>query len=104
MMTYYDEIAEGYEELHREEQLQKVALIKQHLSIKKDDMLLDVGCGTGITTQLGDCRKFGLDPAIKLLQRAKGALFVNGEAEHIPFKDRVEGSSPSRLTFNSSIF
>ena len=27
-MTYYDEISEGYEELHKEEQLKKVELIK----------------------------------------------------------------------------
>ena len=26
-MTYYDDIAEGYEELHKEEQLKKVELI-----------------------------------------------------------------------------
>ena len=87
MMTYYDEIAEGYEELHREEQLQKVAIIKNNFTVNNEDLLLDVGCGTGITTQLGECRKFGLDPALKLLKRAKGATFVNAEAEHIPFKD-----------------
>ena len=30
-MAYYDSISEGYEELHGEEQLKKVALIKKHI-------------------------------------------------------------------------
>ena len=30
-MTYYNEISEGYEELHKEEQLKKIELIKKFL-------------------------------------------------------------------------
>ena len=48
--------------------------------------LLDVGCGTGITTQF-ECDNYGLDPAIKLLLRHKEGKYVCAEAEHIPFKD-----------------
>ena len=46
-MTYYDQISQGYEELHKEEQLKKVELIKKHLKLNKENKLLDVGCGTG---------------------------------------------------------
>jgi len=88
-MTYYDEIAEGYEELHKEEQMEKVALISKYLKPKPDELLLDVGCGTGLTTKPWKCKKIGLDPAIKLLKKAGPGIWVNAEAEHIPFKDKT---------------
>jgi len=70
-MTYYDEISSGYEELHKEEQLKKVSLIKKHLKVNPNDKLLDVGCGTGLTTEPWECKRYGVDPAPKLLERAK---------------------------------
>lgn len=86
---YYDCIAPGYEELHRDEQLHKMALIKAELDIEPDDLLLDVGCGTGLTCDFL-CRVIGLDPAIQLLKRApKDLLVVQAEAEHIPFADDI---------------
>lgn len=86
-MTYYDEISQGYEELYREEQQKKLDYISQFFTPQKDDLLLDVGCGTGVTTRYWDCRRVGIDPAIKLIRRAKNAYYLNGEAEHLPFKD-----------------
>jgi len=38
-MTYYDEISEGYEELHKEEQLKKISLIKKHLKVNSPIMV-----------------------------------------------------------------
>ena len=32
--------------------------------------LLDVGCGTGLTTEPWPCKRYGVDPAPKLLERA----------------------------------
>ncbi len=90
-MNYYNEIAEGYEELHKEEQLKKVNLIKNYLKPKKNDILLDVASGTGLTTEPWDCKRIGIDPAIKLLERAgnkEKIKYVNAEAEHLPFKDK----------------
>jgi ubiquinone/menaquinone biosynthesis C-methylase UbiE len=89
-MTYYDEISEGYEELHKEEQLKKVSLIKGHLSLNKTDKLLDVGCGTGLTTVPWDCQRFGIDPAPKLLERARDKENIEyklAPAENIPYPD-----------------
>ncbi len=91
---YYNKIARGYEELYKDEQLKKLDFILKNLPksiIKKNDLLLDVGCGTGLTTLPWNCKKAGLDPAIKLLKRAKNKkniFYVNAEAEHIPFKNK----------------
>lgn len=87
-MNYYNKISEGYEELHKEEQLKKLDIISKHLKPKKTNVLLDVGCGTGITTERWSCVKVGVDPAVKLLKKAKGAFYINAEAEHLPFKDK----------------
>lgn len=91
MQTYYDQISEGYEELHREEQLAKLALVTRwltaHRPIQPTDLLLDVACGTGLTSQF-PCRVVGLDPAINLLKRGNlPPQKVLGEAEHLPFAD-----------------
>ena len=89
-MTYYDEISEGYEELHKEEQLKKIKLIKKYLKVNTNDKLLDVGCGTGLTTEPWECIRYGVDPAPKLLERARQKdkiRYTLAPAEKIPFKD-----------------
>lgn len=85
-MKYYDKIANGYDDLHGEEQKKKMAIIKRHLEVKKSDKLLDVGCGTGISSDF-DCEVYGLEPSKKLLGQAKIKNKVNAKAEDIPFKD-----------------
>ena len=84
-MNYYDKISKGYEELHKEEQLKKLKIIKKLLKVKPSDKLLDVGCGTGMSTNW-KCKTYGIDPSIKLLKKAKGN-FIRAKAEKIPFKD-----------------
>ncbi len=89
-MAYYDEISQGYEELHAEEQLKKVKVIKKHLKLKKTDKLLDVGCGTGLTTEPWPCKRYGVDPAPKLLERARQKDKIEyklAPAEKIPYSD-----------------
>jgi ubiquinone/menaquinone biosynthesis C-methylase UbiE len=91
IMNYYDEIAKGYEELHGEEQEKKIAIIKQKLTISPEDKLLDVGCGTGLTTRPWQCKRFGIDPSKKLLEKAKQkdteGIYKLAPAEKIPFED-----------------
>jgi len=87
-MSYYDEISEGYEELHKEEQLKKVKIILNKLKLKKTDKLLDVGCGTGLYLDLFDCDVTGIDPSEKLLEQYNGEhQVILGSAESLDFSD-----------------
>jgi ubiquinone/menaquinone biosynthesis C-methylase UbiE len=83
-MTYYDSISEGYTELHQEEQLKKISILKEHLYIKPKSFLLDIGCGPYFADF--PCKTFGIDPSIGLLQYAK-IPSVCAVSEHLPFKD-----------------
>jgi len=83
-MTYYDSIAKGYSDLHSEEQLAKVRVIKRILDVGETDLMLDIGCGP----YFGDfpCRVIGIDSSYELLKQARipGVL---GYAEQLPFKN-----------------
>lgn len=88
---YYDEIAHGYEELHCNEQEKKVAIIKKYLTVKENNVLLDVGCGTGITSNF-PCNIVGLDPSAELLKRfsaplAKSVKTICAPAEKMPLEN-----------------
>lgn len=85
-MTYYDIIATGYEELHREEQLKKIALIQKHLIFHEKWKILDVGCGPYFADFPGTL--IGVDPSFQLLKRAKQKIpVVLGKGELLPFRN-----------------
>ena len=83
-MEYYNKIAKGYNELHKEEQLKKIKIIKQNIKIKQP--VLDIGAGTGISSE--PFKAIALDPAINMLKQYKGKKVV-GKAENLPFKDNT---------------
>lgn len=92
---FYDEIAEGYDELHREEQLRKMTAIIAAMGAlvpKKSEKLLDVGCGSGISTSVWSCDCTGIDPSDNLIAIAKKnhpkLRFYVGRAEELPFPDK----------------
>ena len=96
-MKYYDSIAEGYNELYKQEQLAKLKLIHDYLSEKNklpgdSDIILDVGCGTGVTSEFFQNRIIGIDPSIELLKQANQTKAMRGYciqavAEYLPFQD-----------------
>ncbi|MBS3152840.1 class I SAM-dependent methyltransferase [Candidatus Woesearchaeota archaeon] len=83
----YDTIAKSYNELYIEEQLRKLNIIKKYLKIKKNHKLLDVGCGTGISTNFFDCKTFGIDKSKEMIEQGNGNL-IQSLAEDLPFKDK----------------
>jgi ubiquinone/menaquinone biosynthesis C-methylase UbiE len=88
-MKYYNSIAKGYDNLHKEEQLKKLRIIKNNLEIKKSDKLLDVGCGTGFSLDYFDCETTGIDPSKELIKQYSGkSRMLLGKAEKLPFKDK----------------
>jgi len=84
--NYYDDISPSYEELHKEEQLKKIAIIKKNFPVSVTDLLLDIGSGPGFLSF--DCSVVRLDPSIELLRRSQG-MRVLGIAEQLPFKQDV---------------
>ena len=68
-MQFYNSIAKGYDELYSEEQEIKHRIIKENLKIKNTDLLLDVGCGTGLLDF--NCNTIGMDPSFELLRQNK---------------------------------
>jgi ubiquinone/menaquinone biosynthesis C-methylase UbiE len=89
MDNYYDTIADSYNELYKEEQFEKVSIVKKHIEIKPEYKLLDVGCGNSFYLDDFNCECTGIDPSEKLLSLYKGKQEVfRGEAEDIPFQAR----------------
>jgi ubiquinone/menaquinone biosynthesis C-methylase UbiE len=91
---FYDAIAGGYDELHMAEQLRKMASVLAALGTdipKKSEKLLDVGCGSGISTSVWSCDCTGIDPSGKLVAIAKKNYpkkkFLVGRAEELPFPE-----------------
>jgi len=101
---YYNTIARGYNLLHGEEQRVKLDAASQKLLAlfpalvsgngKKKLTVLDVGCGTGISSdywaQKFGCEVVGVDPAAQLIAQNnnKFSKFVVGSAEKLPFADK----------------
>lgn len=92
-MGYYDAIAPGYDELHKEEQLAKITLMLDWLRIRPEDRVLDVGCGTAFSFEL----LLPLTPKVQGVEPAKGLItqsryagkITNCAAEKLPFPDRL---------------
>ncbi len=74
---YYDILAPSYDELHGFEQLKKIVAIQELIKIDNDlhldseMVLLDIGCGTGISTLMLNILCAGLDPSSELLHIAQ---------------------------------
>lgn len=92
-MNFYDTTAKSYDKLHEQEQTEKLNLAKQliakHIVINEDTKILDVGCGSGYSSNF-DCDVTGIDPSSELIDIAKQRYdhkFIVGKAEELPFDD-----------------
>lgn len=95
MDSYYDEIAPGYDELHKQEQLNKLNYILAKLPsdfLSDVETVLDVGCGTGVSSdffaEMG-LKVKGIDPSKGLIEQNKTGKseLIKASAENIPFED-----------------
>ncbi len=86
----YNAISSGYDELYGEEQIKKARIILDNISISKADWLLDVGCGTGISTAMFECNKIGIDSSEELISQAITRIpAIIGKGEDLPFNDNI---------------
>eukprot|EP00028_Trichosphaerium_sp_Am-I-7-wt_P007034 CAMPEP_0168517826 /NCGR_PEP_ID=MMETSP0405-20121227/6308_1 /TAXON_ID=498012 /ORGANISM="Trichosphaerium sp, Strain Am-I-7 wt" /LENGTH=169 /DNA_ID=CAMNT_0008537961 /DNA_START=17 /DNA_END=526 /DNA_ORIENTATION=+ len=89
--NYYDQIALGYDRLHRGEQRGKFRkfVTLSGCKLGPTSMLLDVGCGSGVACEFYKSPVvFGIDPSGGLLERSP-AHVVKGGGEALPYKDSL---------------
>ena len=82
----YRHISKSYNELYREEQLNKLKIIKENIKIIPP--LLDIGCGTGISTDFFKVKSVGVDNCREMLKEGNKNL-IHADAENLPFKDKL---------------
>ncbi len=67
--VYYNQISKSYKELYGEEQKKKMQIISKYLpKHPKPKSILDIGCGSGISTPKN---QIGIDPSEDLIKQHK---------------------------------
>ena len=101
IIRHYDETANAYDSLYREEQELKIKQILKHMAVRGFDLILDAGCGTGflfehIHKQAGhlvgvDLSKGLLRIALAHVKQAgtRNVSLVRADVDYLPFKERV---------------
>ncbi|MFP4568321.1 MAG: class I SAM-dependent methyltransferase, partial [Candidatus Woesearchaeota archaeon] len=88
MSNYYDEISEGYDELHQDEQTEKILLITNNVDISSDSIILDIGGGTGILSVFISAKKIvNLEPSQKMID-----VGIKKQRNFIPICDVAENT------------
>ncbi|MBI2134516.1 class I SAM-dependent methyltransferase [Candidatus Woesearchaeota archaeon] len=87
-MDFYKIISAGYDGLYGEEQRIKIGIIKKNFSITNNELLLDVGCGTGLSSDF-NCKVIGIDPSMDMIVQNDKSNKILAKAENLPFKDRT---------------
>ena len=95
----YNKIAKSYNELHGEEQTKKLEIIKKNIKIIPP--LLDVGCGTGISTNYFNVVSIGIDNSKGMLKQSKEGNLIYGNAENLPFLDKSFNTIISVTAFHN---
>lgn len=87
----YKYIAKSYTKLHKEEQSKKLNKIKEYLDNHKISLknkkILDVGSGTGISTDFFE-GAIGIEPEIEMIKQGSYNA-IQASAENLPFNDHT---------------
>jgi len=99
VMLHYDQTAGGYDAQYTEEQNAKMEAALRNITLKKNNAVLDVGCGTGLLfphTADKTQRLIAIDISRKLLKKAKkrakqhpNIALIQADADHTPFKNQT---------------
>ncbi|MEK6932455.1 MAG: class I SAM-dependent methyltransferase [Nanoarchaeota archaeon] len=95
----YNKIAKSYNELHKEEQVKKLEIIKKNIKIVP--LLLDIGCGTGISTNYFNVVSIGIDNSKEMIKQSKEGNLIHGKAEKLPFPDKSFNTVISVTAFHN---
>jgi ubiquinone/menaquinone biosynthesis C-methylase UbiE len=93
MDDYYSKIASGYDELHGQEQDEKLQELLDHVELRHNLTLLDVGCGTGRSAaqlELAGVHWHGIEPSPGLIAQAPPHVRLRikqAAAESIPYPE-----------------
>ena len=84
-----------YDIRYTEEQGKKYEVIFERISFSRDDLTLDLGCGTGLLLEQIHANPIGVDLSINLLERAyernrrNHVTLVQADAEWLPFRASI---------------
>jgi len=99
VMLHYDQTAGGYDAQYAEEQNAKMEAVLRNVVLEEKDIVLDVGCGTGLLfPHIADKtqRLIAIDISRTLLKQAKkraqqhpNIALIQADADHTPFKNQT---------------
>ncbi|MCX8182447.1 MAG: methyltransferase domain-containing protein [Candidatus Methanomethyliaceae archaeon] len=86
LLRDYNATAHLYDKRYRDEQIPKINFLLDKLRPKEGDILLDVGCGTGLLFERVSCRLIlGVDISINMLREAKKRAREGAGSKQNPF-------------------
>ncbi len=98
-MHHYDQLATVYNAQYSEEQKAKIEAAVKNTELNQNEIILDVGCGTGLLFQhVAKSAKFivGIDVSSKTLEKTKrntrplpNTTIIRADADYTPFKNQI---------------
>jgi len=98
-MRHYNHLAQVYDAQYAEEQNAKIEAALNNTKLSQNELILDVGCGTGLLFQhVAKSTKLvaGIDNSSKILQEAKkrtkqlpNAAVIRADADYTPFQNQT---------------
>ncbi|MCQ5340207.1 MAG: class I SAM-dependent methyltransferase [Candidatus Verstraetearchaeota archaeon] len=93
LMEEYNTTAYLYNMRYKEEQELKISFLLGRIKPKEDEILIDVGCGTGILFKMVKCKEIiGIDISINMIREAKKigkAELILADGENLPLRDEI---------------